>query len=153
MASILTADLPSDDEQDDDFDPSKDTGGSDTEKKKRSLASKRLRQGGPLASRIRDAELSEEVCEEQETAFFCCGASSRWTCRLTLFRHVRPRSAAALTILGSLGGTSSLSLPLHRALSTVRETLRQLWLCRTWLLSPTLARQQRRPRWTRSGLA
>ena len=70
MASILTADLPSDDEQDDDFDPSKDTGGSDTEKKKRSLASKkRLRQGGPLASRNTDAELSEEVCEEQETCF------------------------------------------------------------------------------------
>ena len=76
MASILTADLPSDDEQDDDFDPSKDDGGSDTEKKKRSSASKkRLRQGGPLASGITDAELSEEVCKEQEKATVCCGAS------------------------------------------------------------------------------
>ena len=83
MASILTADLPSDDEQDADFDPSKDTGGSDTDKKKRPLASKkRLRQGGPLASRITDAELSEEVCKEQETALSCSSAPSRWTCRL-----------------------------------------------------------------------
>ncbi len=76
MASILTADLPSDDEQDDDFDPSKDDGGSDTDKKKRSSArKKRLRQGGPLASGFADAELSEEVCEEEEKATGCCGAS------------------------------------------------------------------------------
>ena len=104
MASILTADLPSDDEQDDDFDPSKDTGGSDTEKKKRSLASKkRLRQGGPLASRTTDAELSEEVCEEQKMQFLALvllQGGLAGTC------YVRPRSASALTVLGCSCGTA-----------------------------------------------
>lgn len=83
MASILTADLPSDDELDDDFDPSKDEGGSDTEKKRSSAGKKRLRHRGPLASRAADTEHSDEVCH------YLLGSSFRNTvalaCTLPLY--------------------------------------------------------------------
>ena len=61
MANILTADLPSDDDLDDDFDPAKDDGGSGDEKKRHAVSRKRLRVGGPLGadSGVRDEH--EEV--------------------------------------------------------------------------------------------
>ena len=61
MANILTADLPSDDDLDDDFDPTKDDGGSGDEKKRHAVSRKRLRVGGPLGadSGVRDEH--EEV--------------------------------------------------------------------------------------------
>ena len=62
MANILTADLPSDDDLDDDFDPSKDDGGSGGEKKRPSAHTKRLRLGRPLGADALGRDEHEEVC-------------------------------------------------------------------------------------------
>ncbi|KAK9840794.1 hypothetical protein WJX81_005189 [Elliptochloris bilobata] len=60
MANILTADLPSDDELDDDFDPTKDNGGSGDEKKRSAASRKRLRNSGPLAAHAEGRDNGEE---------------------------------------------------------------------------------------------
>ena len=61
MANILTADLPSDDEQDDDFDPAQDNGASDTEKKRSTASRKRRRFGAQQPADEIEGEGAEEV--------------------------------------------------------------------------------------------
>lgn len=89
MTSLLNANLPSDDEEDNDYDPTKDKTGSDDEKKARKLAAGVFRGRIPIKAqtppevavggkRSREAELKDEPTSSAQDALKKSKVSDIW---------------------------------------------------------------------------